>query len=251
MLIPQHRLVRTLFLSLLTSAASPQSFDVASLTVVPYVPGAYHADLGTVRHGELTLTNATLCECLRYAFDINNDDQIAGPDWIKSRDTRFTITAKTQAETPLPDVRRMLQNLLEQRFQMVLHTEQRTFSYLALLQSKKGSKMHPTGIAPQLAQGMQVNGTIRSNDLTMAQLSVLLSRFIHQPVQDLTQLAGSYSMDLHWTPENQLNNDTADLTTSPSIYTAVQEQLGLSLEPRKGPLPVIVVDRANRQPSGN
>ena len=58
---------------------------------VPAAPGSYRANLGTAVHGEVTLTNVTLAQAVRFAWGINNDDQIAGPDWIKSREFRYDI----------------------------------------------------------------------------------------------------------------------------------------------------------------
>src|ERR1700722_10268134 len=129
---------------LMQSSASPQSparpqFDVASLKPGQPIPGdKIYINLGSFSHGTLTLTNTSLADCLKYAFNLTNNDQLAGPDWIKSKLVRFDIVAKAPPDTPLDQIRLMLQSLLTERFQLALHHEQRELSYVALVIGKKG-----------------------------------------------------------------------------------------------------------------
>ena len=247
---PQYRPWTLLALTLSTGLATGPAFDVASIKTVPPAPGDYHADLGTASHGAVTLTNATLSQCLRFAFAINNDDQIAGPDWIKSRDVRFNIMAKAPPDTPLPELRRMLQTLLSSRFQMTIHHEDREQRFLALVIAKKGLKMHETQAESDAPGGRQIMGAIISNRMPVEQLALLLSRFLHLPVLDLTGLTGRFDVNLQWTPDNRPVSAT-ESGDQPSIFAAVQEQLGLALEARRGPLDTIVVDRADKVPIEN
>jgi uncharacterized protein (TIGR03435 family) len=82
--------------------------------------------------------------------------------------------------------------------------------------------------------------------MPMHQLAVLISRMTRTPVLDKTGLAGFYEFKLEWAPEN-----SPESATGPSIFTAVQEQLGLKLEWRKGPVEVLVVDHAEKIPLEN
>jgi uncharacterized protein (TIGR03435 family) len=85
-------------------------------------------------------------------------------------------------------------------------------------------------------------------------LAVLLTRFSEQPILDMTGLKGQYDVDLQWTPDTVNGKPAAepvDITTAPSLFAAVREQLGLKLEPKKGPLDTVVVDHAERIPIGN
>src|ERR1017187_7734179 len=108
-------------------------FDVASLKPV-VLDGAdtYMANLGTYRNGVLTQTNTTLAECLRFACEITSDDLLSGPDWIKNKNVRFDILAKTAPGTPRVQALLMLRTLLEDRFKLVLRREPRVLSYYAL-----------------------------------------------------------------------------------------------------------------------
>jgi uncharacterized protein (TIGR03435 family) len=238
------------------SPAGKPAFEVASLKVVSFVPGDYRANHGTAVHGEVTLTNATLCECLRFAFSINNDDQISGPDWIKSRQVRFNIVGRAQPETPAPELRRMLQTLLIERFKLTIHREQKERPFLALVAGKKGSKLQEARDGSPASGNRQIMGAIISNHLSMEQLVTLLSRFLHQPVLDMTGLQGNYEVKLEWAPENTLSpgadaGPATDPAARPSIFSAVRDQLGLALEARKGPLEIIVVDHADKVPIEN
>ena len=229
--------------------AGAARFTSASVRIVPQSPDEFRAVLGTAIQGEVRLTDATLLECLRFAFGITNDFQIVGPDWLRSGEYRFNINGKAPADTPFPQLRLMLQNLLAERFQMTLHSERRELSFLTLEVSKKGLKLEPARDGSDATGNRQVLGKIYSNSLSITQLSTLLARFLEQPVLDLTGLAGWFDVKLDWTPPVAPAPD--DAAAAAAIATALEQQLGLTLEPRKGPLEVIVVDRAERKPIGN
>ena len=101
-----------------------------------------------MRHGQVTLTNVTLSDCLRFAYEITNDLQIAGPDWIRNTDVRFDIVAKAAPESPDSRLRLMLQNLLADRFKLVLHREQRPLSFLALAVGKNSVELQESQAGP-------------------------------------------------------------------------------------------------------
>ena len=141
----------------------------------------------------------------------------------------------------------MLQTLLTERFQLVLHREQREISYVALTVGKNGPKLPAPTEASNAPSRPQIPGRIISNQMTMSKLTTLLSRFLRQTVLDQTRLTGSYDINLTWLPENA----PPDAPPGPSIFTAVQEQLGLKLESRKGPVEVLVIDHAEKNPLPN
>ncbi len=98
-------------------AAAQPAFDVASVKPSPPPEGdLININLGGASHGVVTLANTTLSECIRYAYGLANEDQIAGPDWIRDRHIRFDITAKAPPATPPDELLAMMQTLLAQRF---------------------------------------------------------------------------------------------------------------------------------------
>lgn len=229
-------------------AQSGPAFDVASLKAVHSTGDLYNANLGTAVHGEVVLTNATLSDCLRFAYGITNDAQISGPDWIRNKDIRFDILAKASPETPRIQLLIMLQALLNERFHLVLHRELKELSYLALTVAKKRPDRSPGNNTLDDSRRSSMPGRIISNRMSMQLLATLLSRFLRATVIDLTGLQGTYVVQLLWTPESAT---PVEGDTGPSIFTAVREQLGLKLEARKGPLEVLLVDRADKFPEEN
>jgi len=236
------------------SLARPQ-FEVASLKPGQPVPGdKININLGSVSHGTLTMTNTSLADCLKYAFALTSNDQLAGPDWIKSKMVRFDIVAKAPPDTSLDQIRFMLQTLLTERFQLALHREQRELSYVALVIGKKGPKLQEAIPDSDASGNKFLIGRIVSNHISMNTLATLFSRFTGQTVLDMTGLTGSYDLKLEWTPENtpaSASVDAGDGESGPSLFAAVEQQLGLKLEVRKGPVETIVIDHAERVPVQN
>jgi len=234
------------------AAAQEPVFEVATVKVPAAVPlgTPISINLGTFRNGSLTLTNVTLAECLQFAYGIVAREQIVGPDWITSREIRFDIVGKAAGEMDLEGARRMLQTLLRDRLKLVIHREQRPFSFLALVPAKSGSKLvaavQASGAPPANAQ---VRGRIAGAQMPMPVLASLLSRFERQLVVDRTGLTGLYQLKLEWTPEDRAVG--GDGSSGPSLFAALEEQLGLRLESRREPLDVTVVDRAERTPTDN
>src|SRR5579864_2253090 len=112
----------------LRGQASP-AFEVATLKQSPPPPGdAININLGAVRNGTLTLANASLSDCLRFAYGLVSDAQLAGPDWLKSKAVRFDIVAKAPPDTPRDQFPLMLRPLLAERLKLAFHYEKRELS---------------------------------------------------------------------------------------------------------------------------
>lgn len=223
-------------------------FEVATVKSSPPLAGdRIDINLGRVLNGTVTFTNASLSDCLKFAYGIVSDEQLQGPDWIKSKQVRFDIVAKAQPGTPRDQLMLMVQALLSERLKLVLHREQKQLSYLALTVGKNGP-----GMKDSKGQGGNPSqrGRIDAQQMTMPLLATLLSRFERQTVVDMTGLKGTYELQLVWSPD--LGNQAgAEPASGPSLFAAVQEQLGLKLESRKGPLEVLVVDSAGKTPLEN
>jgi len=243
-------------------AAPPPAFDVASVKPGTDEGPTININLGTARHGVVTLTNTTLSECIRYAYNLVSEDQISGPDWLRDRKLRVDIVAKAPPDTPADQLLLMAQALLAERFRLALHREPRPFRHFELAVGKNGPKPpEAKGDAPSFAPTYG-RGRLRYSHVPMHTFAVLLSRQLKQVVLDHTGLAGFYDVNLEWTPDDPgppasrgpdapPRPETAADPTAPSIFTAVQQQLGLTLEAAKTPLEILVVDHAEKTPIGN
>ena len=232
-------------------------FDVASLKpVVLDGIDTYTANLGTYRNGVVTLTNTTLAECIRFAYDITADDLLTGPEWIKNKAVRFDILAKTAPDTTRGQALLMLRTLLEDRFKLELRREPRVLSYYALTAPNGVGKLQPAQDPPPAGGNSLGLGRIHHKSISMLLLATLISRFTRTPVLDQTGIPGLFEVTLEWARDNGMPPATAPSAAAseldgPSISEAVQKQLGLKLEKRKGPVDVLVVEHAEKTPLAN
>ena len=155
----------------------------------------------------------------------------------------------------------MLQKLLAERLNLRLHREQRQLSFAALVVAQGGPKVHSVDPDIALANSPSVPGRIVSPRMSMTTLAKLLARFERKTVLNLTGLSGDYEIRLEYAPDNAHQipaaGDAADKISDPekpagpSLYSALQQQLGLKLESRKGLAEVLTVDSADKSPSEN
>jgi uncharacterized protein (TIGR03435 family) len=230
------------------------TFEIATVKRSPPPEGGkIDISLGGVRSGVLTFGNASLSDCLRFAYGLVSDAQLSGPDWIKSRDVRFDIVAQIPPGTSRSQLLVMLQSLLKERLRLAVHHEQKELSHLALTVGKNGPKLREVQPDPAPPSSTFIPGRIVGGQIPMQTLAGFLSRFERQIVMDMTGLKGFYDVKLEWTPDlpTLVNGAPAETAPGPSLFTAVQEQLGLRLESRKGPVDVLVVDHADQIPAEN
>jgi uncharacterized protein (TIGR03435 family) len=226
--------------ALCTYAAQPR-FDIATVKRSPPPPGdAININIGGIRNGKVTFENASLSDCLKFAYQLVSDDQLIAPDWAKSKDVRFDIVAEFTPGESRDLLSLKVQSLLAERLKVQVHHEQRVLRHLLLTAAKKGVKLSP---ATDRGNNNGAAGHIDASTMSMQVLATLLSRFEHQTVIDGTGLTSQYKFKLDWAPE--------DDPAGPSLFTAVQEQLGLKLESRKDPVDVLVVDHAEQTPTDN
>ena len=225
------------------------AFDAATVKMGgPVLPnGNININTGRILNGVVTLANATLSDCLLFAYSLTTADQIAGPDWINQKVVRFEVTGKAPPETPDDQLMLMLQTLLKERFQIAMHTEQRELTHYELVIGKSGPKLKESTVNALDATGAARLDGIKSNRMKMNKLAALLSRMTRMPVIDKTGLTGYYQIDLKYADERQ----PVENQVGPSVFTAVQEQLGLKLESKKSPVEVLVIDHAEKVPLEN
>lgn len=184
---------------------------------------------------------------IEYAYGHNGMYVQGGPDWIRA--DRFDVDARqpsdAQSYATMPA---MMQRALADRFKLAVHRETRQTPILLLTVARGGPKL--TRSAPtDEADSRGRPGELVATRITMAGLASLLSRTIGRMVQDRTGLDGFYNITLRATNELQgpdrLGRSPVD-PDAPSIGTALEEQLGLKLEPGRGPVEFLIIDRVER-----
>jgi uncharacterized protein (TIGR03435 family) len=217
-------------------ASAPTAFEVAS--VRPNMSGSHSSRFSSGKGG-LNTSNVSLRDFVRWAYGVK-DYQVTAPDWLATQ--RFDIAAKAEASVPNDQLMAMLQALLVERFKLVVHRETKERTVYSLVVGKNGPKLHEVDAGP--GRTTDGRGSLSGQKMSMSQLADSLSKSMTLPVLNMTGIKGAFDIELKWAPDE-------DSANGPSIFTAVQEQLGLKLEPRKGPMEIIVVDHAERVPTEN
>jgi uncharacterized protein (TIGR03435 family) len=252
------------------SPTPPPAFEVASIKpATPPADGRLMIRMGG-DPGRLDYSNVSLRDIIRNAYKVRND-QISGPDWLNSE--RYDLKAKLPAGASRDDVPAMLQTLLKDRFKLASHKESKVLPIYALVLAKSGPKLQPAEAAGGMRMMMGPKGRHFTGKATLVQLAEMLSNMSDRPVVDMTDLKGAYDIDLEFTSdvspegmrigmpgpgpgpgpggpsgEARLHDESAD---APTLFTALQEKLGLKLDPRKAPVDIYVIDHAERVPTEN
>jgi len=231
-------------------AQSP-AFEVATVKVNR--SGENGASRPDLRNGVLTARNVTMRMILRAAYDLH-ESRIIGPDWLDS--DRFDLAGKAPAGVPDTEFMPMLQTLLKERFQLAVHRETKEMAVFDMVVAKSGLKIwqfDPARPVPKPPLPANVTSAmVASNGVfTMPQLATHLTGAAGRPVLDKTGLEGRYGFFLFWT---QLSADAADAAGGsgpPDLFAAVEQQLGLRLQPNREPVEILIVDHAERVPAEN
>jgi uncharacterized protein (TIGR03435 family) len=249
-----------------------------AISVKPNRSGDGRVMLGVQPGGRFTATNVPLKMLLRQAYNVQDFQVVGGPDWLGS--DRFDVVAKAPEEgLNFESVRPMLRSLLADRFKLKVHDETRQMPIYALVKARSDGALGPAlkpssmdcaafvggrrggGPPPALPQpGQAVDcgfiigiGKMSVGGMPIEQLARALSPMVGRIVLDKTGLTGNYSYEFTYSPEQivglppLLNGEavTVDPNT-PSIFTALQEQLGLKLDSDRGSVGVLVVDSAEQ-----
>lgn len=259
--------------SLALGQSSAPAFDVAS--VKPAVPGTTGARIQYLPGGRFNGTNIPLIYLIADTYQLR-EFQIAGdPQWMSviadSYNGRYDIQAKANESATQSEMKEMLKTLLADRVKLKFHTETRAMSVYALVPGKGGVKLaaakdngKPRGSG---AISFMLPGWIQGNNVAMPMLIQSLSEYVDRPVVDKTNFTDAFDFRLTFTPDLVEDRAPSEGTcpasftdfaeqrhlgvkpsswSCPSIFTAVQDQLGLKLDFQKDPIEVLVIDHAER-----
>lgn len=247
--MPRARLALALFAPALF--AQTAAFETASIKPSP--PDARCGVIEPMPGGSLRICGLSLKTLVTWAYQVQDYQISGGPSWVENqgweilaKPAESDATAGAPAESEKTNeaqqasgmrlVRERLRTLLTDRFHLVLRREAREQTAYALTVGKGGLKMK------EAAAGMikRKPGEIVSTGVTMQSLATFLAVDLRRPVADQTGLSARYEFTLAWSPD-----PTAD-ASGPSVFTAIEEQLGLKLEARKAPVEALVIQSAER-----
>jgi uncharacterized protein (TIGR03435 family) len=195
-----------------------------------------------IQGNRITYTSVRLHDILEFAFSVDRY-KVIGPEWLDTEfyDILATLPdAAQQAQIPM-----MFQQMLFDRFKLAAHREEKELPFYALVVSKGGPKLQKQDQALPI-RFFNDRGALRlTGRMAVRILAANLSFRVDRPVVDMTGIGGLFDVDLRWTTQSgdPTLEDTGDL------FAAIQQFLGLRLEPRKGPIDVLVIDSIQKGPT--
>jgi bla regulator protein blaR1 len=240
-----------------SQAAARPEFEVASIK--PNTSGDHRVSFQITPGGRLACTNATAKILITMAYGLKPHQLEGGPNWLDTE--RYDITAKGEGGTDRDDLKLMMQGLLADRFKLKFHRETKELPVYALVVGKSGPKLHATEASGgEMKQFQRMGrGQIELQGANMGGLADALSSLVGRNVLDKTGISGNYDIKLEWTPDESespmlkgppdgkaVPAPPAPEATGPSVFTAIQEQLGLKLEAQKGPVEVTIIDHIEK-----
>ena len=226
----------------------PMFFEVAPLK--PAAPGQQGGIIRPMRGNQsYVANNMPLRVLIRIAYGVSDRQLSGGPDWINTE--TFDMDAKAEKPATVDELHLMLRSLLEERFQLKVHREVKEQNVLALVVDKGGPKMTvhqpvETDYPPISGGGPNPRS---ARNAAMSYFAFYLSQQMDKWVIDRTGLTDRYDFTVQWVPErpaNLANPNEAAPPEGPNIFTALKDQLGLKLEPAKGPVEYLVIDKLER-----
>lgn len=254
--------------ALLASAQTPAAltFEVVSIRRSP--PDAPPGRAGLQAGGRYTLTNGPVRILINAAYPSLTNEIIGAPDWVTYEN--YDVTALATPNVTPEQLSIMMRTMLSERFDLVARVEERPRPVYLLVLAQPGGRLGPrmrrtetdciarlaaiqagklppispadAGVAPCTGRGG--NGLFVSTGFTMEGFAARLTRPAGRLVLDKTGLEGPYDFTLEYAPEPSAAEPT--LNEKPSLFTALQEQLGLKLEPAEAPVSVVIIERINR-----
>lgn len=201
----------------------------------------------------ILIERQTVESMMMVGFGLQKSQIAGGPEWVRTQPFDVDGLADVNGEPNVEQFQSMIRRLLTERFGLQTHREERNMAVYALQIAKNGPKLAESKGDRNGAGRIQVGGgegyrSLTFRDVSMQDLPVMMVLYLDRPLVDRTGLRGLYEFTLKYTYDEE--RAPADGTAPPSLFTAVQEQLGLRLNAVRAPAPILVIDQV-RRPEAN
>jgi uncharacterized protein (TIGR03435 family) len=202
---------------------------------------------------QFVIVNRTVEGMLLFAYGGHKKQIVGAPSWIATERWDVRGVPDVPGSPSLKQAQSLTRKLLEERFGLKVHREIKELPVYAIMVAKGGEKMarsagDPNGTPDENERSSSSQVTMRMTNMSMGEFAPDLGYFLDRPAVDQTGLVGRYDFQLIWTADE--SRAPTDGTAPPGLFTAIQEQIGLKLEPVKAQIDVLVVDAVER-PSAN
>jgi uncharacterized protein (TIGR03435 family) len=228
-----------------TVSEEPPRFEAVSIR--PSQPGGQTEGLSFAPGGRFIATHSTLKGLIRVAYNVRAHQISGGPNWLDSE--RYDVLTRAEGNPDTAHVRLMLQAAFADRFKLVIHRETKNLPLYALVLAKNGPKFSETSSSDDFSGFRIGRGMLSGHSATPTMLANTFSNWVGRSVIDETGLKGRYDFKLEWIPDDRDStkpDEKTEFQPGSSLFAIVQEQLGLKLEPRKGPVEVLIIDNAEK-----
>lgn len=231
-----------------SSAVPNPVFEVA--TIKPSNPAA-QGKSGGMRGSQFYASNVTLNYMISFAYGVHPGQITGGPGWLDADKFDVVATPNTSASPTLEQLRIMMRELLSERFALSFHNGRKLLDVYTVTAGGRPLKLSPSTRLPEELPKITFNyGTISAANATIKDfVGTLQSNVLDRPVLDNTGISGRFDFALNWSPDEfQYGGRGANgqAGTGPTIFTAIQEQLGLELRSAKAQSEVMIIDRVDR-----
>jgi uncharacterized protein (TIGR03435 family) len=237
------------------AADADPSYEVA--TIKPAQPD--ERKVVQVQGVRLFTAGTSLVDLMMFAYGVHQLQVVGGPEWVKTEKFDLLIQPNMPGRPSTVQMRSIVRKLLADRFKLVLHHGQKELPVYGIVAAKGGPKMTPTtaeAVATNTATVGFRDGEMMVKNASMSEFASLMQRYVglDRPIVDHTGISGKYDFKLSWAPDSSQMNGSPSAATAgdarPDLFTAIQEELGLKLQPLKEPADVVVIDGVE-QPSEN
>jgi uncharacterized protein (TIGR03435 family) len=220
------------------------AFEVSAITPVAE-KDRRATNIGQYGLPQFSMMGVSLSLLLSFSLDVQPSDFIDAPHGLDNALFDVQVKSADGSSLTYEALKPRMQQMMEQRFCLKAHTGTKEVAGYSLVIAKGGAKVTPGNTPGERGSGYIMPNEVSGTNIEIGALASLLASPAGRPVQDQTGLRGKYTVKVQFAPAADAES------TRPSIFTAVEEHLGLELKPARVPVPTLIIEHVNLTPTGN